>query len=318
MGRGKKGFYFDETGLEVPMPLITDPPSKLKTYYRLCLQRTYPNFNEELFDDIYEEYYSKKPLIVEMLNNMAKEASSEVGEKNRFRAAAYRKAANTIKTVNAPIINAKQASYIKGIGKGIAGKIEDLVVSSKTHYTKSGQQKSALKEVWGAGPKVIEEWTLKGISSIEDLRKAVSEGTITLDEKQIIGLAHYEDFLEKIPRKEVGLFGDFIDLKVKELDPEAEVYNVGSFARGALESSDVDVLVISSKIKSSEDIQNLIKIFNKKSPNSPPTKGVRGGTPEVSYSNLPPGLDSGPCFSNRIPNHQHHHKKSIGKREIKF
>ena len=279
-------FYFDDTGQEVPIPLITDPPSKLKEYYRSCIQKSDPRFTAAQIDEVFGEFTSKKPLILEMLNNMAKEAGSEPGEKARFRAAAYRKAAAKIKSITAPIITAKQAKLIEGVGPSIAKKIEELVMSGKTPYSEEGQLKSTLKEVWGAGPSVIKEWVEKGVGNIEDLRNLVQDGTIILDEKQTIGLDHYEDLLEKIPRKEIGIFGDLISMGVETYDPEAEVHIVGSYARGQSQSSDIDILVISNKIKSAQDIKKVIESI-KRTNAGPPLEPRSSSTEKGSYSSLP-------------------------------
>jgi len=280
-------FYFDDTGQEVPIPLITDPPSKLKNYYISCIQKSDPRFTASQIDEIFEEFTAKKPLILEMLNNMAKEAASEPGDKARFRASAYRKAAAQIKPITAPIITAKQAQLIPHVGKSIAAKIEELVMSGKTPYSEEGQLKTALREVWGAGPSVIKEWMERGVGNIEDLRNLVQDGTIILDEKQTIGLEHYEDLLEKIPRKEIGIFGDLISMGVEAYDPEAEVHIAGSYARGQPQSSDIDILVISNKIKSVQDIKKVIESIKKTNAGGPSLEESTGSTEKGGYSSLP-------------------------------
>ena len=252
------GFYFDMSGKEVPVPTMMDPEAKIREYVKLCIMRSDPRFDVVSIDITYNEMLAKKTFLVDYLLRLANEAAAEPEANSKFRASAYRKAANKIYQINTPVVTAKQAKNISGVGESIGKKIEDFITKSVEVVVEGGDVKVALGKVWGAGPKDIASWISKGVQNIKDLRNLVDRGEVALSTEQDIGVRHYEDFLTKVPRRESGLFGELIEMAVHQVDPKAEVHIVGSYARGASESSDVDILVISDKIKTQEDVKKVV------------------------------------------------------------
>ena len=83
----------------------------------------------------------------------------------------------------------------------------------------------------------------KGIKTIAQLR----ENKKLLNDKQLIGLEHYEDILKRIPRSEIQEYekhfaGVFSALK----QPTATFSIVGSYRRGASDSGDIDLIITDS------------------------------------------------------------------------
>lgn len=77
---------------------------------------------------------------------------------------------------------------------GSLNKLEQLSNRPGTH------SKMLFAEIWGVGPKAAQSLVDLGYSSIDELRQ---RGASDLTIQQRIGLAHYEDFKQRIPREEV-------------------------------------------------------------------------------------------------------------------
>ena len=168
-----------------------------------------------------------------------------------FRAQAYKKAQDELLGSNTPITSAKQLERLPGIGATMLKKFDE--------YSKTGQLKALMKpedQAWitltgvhGIGPKKAKELISEGITTIEGLRKASTENANLLNAKQRMGLAHYEELQERIPREEIQRFEarltEVWQSVVPKNDPEAEMMIVGSYRRGAASSGDIDVIITS-------------------------------------------------------------------------
>ncbi|KAI9832685.1 MAG: hypothetical protein M1819_004271 [Sarea resinae] len=96
-------------------------------------------------------------------------------------------------------------------------------------------------EIWGVGATTARLFYNKGWRDLDDI---VEHGWHTLSRVQQIGVKYYDQFLEKIPRKEV----QFISRKVVEharriRDDGIECCIVGGYRRGKKESGDVDMII---------------------------------------------------------------------------
>ena len=58
-----------------------------------------------------------------------------------------------------------------------------------------------------------------------------------------IGLAHYEDFLARVPRKEVELHGKVVRDLLSKVDAGIQITTGGSYRRGAADSGDIDFII---------------------------------------------------------------------------
>jgi DNA ligase (NAD+) len=168
-----------------------------------------------------------------------------------FRAQAYKKAQDELLGSNTPITSAKQLERLPGIGATMLKKFDE--------YSKTGQLKALMKpedQAWitltgvhGIGPKKAKELISEGITTIEGLRKASTENAKLLNAKQRMGLAHYEELQERIPREEIQRFEarltEVWQSVVPKNDPKAEMMIVGSYRRGAASSGDIDVIITS-------------------------------------------------------------------------
>ena len=128
---------------------------------------------------------------------------------------------------------------------------------------------SELSSIAEIGPSTANKLYEKGITSIAELNIAVKNKTITLNNKQLIGLYHHDDLKERIPRSEMDkwniIFTEHIKKTCKELKINIEdiTYNiVGSYRRNQSSSGDIDLL-LTSKLTKDINIQIFKTLINK-------------------------------------------------------
>ncbi|XP_063526248.1 DNA polymerase lambda isoform X4 [Pongo pygmaeus] len=136
--------------------------------------------------------------ITEKLEVLAK-AYGVQGDK--WRALGYAKAINALKSFHKPVTSYQEACSIPGIGKRMAEKIIEILESGHLrkldHISESVPVLELFSNIWGAGTKTAQMWYQQGFRSLEDIRSQAS-----LTTQQAIGLKHYSDFLERMPREE--------------------------------------------------------------------------------------------------------------------
>ncbi len=192
--------------------------------------------------------------IVDMLMQMS---DSERIAGDTFKASMYKKAAASVKEWASPITDgAKAAKDIKGVGKKIGEKIDELLTTGtlarlEREAGASGPAR-ALKElqrVSGIGVKKAEELIALGIIDLVML----SARTDLLNKEQRIGLAHVGDFEARIPRVEAAAIAAQVELAASEMDPPLLAVACGSLRRGAETCGDVDVLLCNEAYRTTAD-----------------------------------------------------------------
>ncbi|XP_005100296.1 DNA polymerase beta [Aplysia californica] len=170
-------------------------------------------------------------------------------EKNVSRAMhkynAYRKAAGVLAKHPVRISSGAEAKKLEGVGEKIAKKIDEFLKTGKLEKLvkiRADDTNVAINEltkVTGVGPAAAKKFVDEGIMSVEDLRK----NTDKLNHHQKVGLKHFEDFEERIPREEMVKLQDLVLAELKKTDEEYTAEVCGSFRRGASTSGDIDFLL---------------------------------------------------------------------------
>jgi DNA polymerase IV len=161
-----------------------------------------------------------------------------------WRTLAYRKGITTLKKQNTKIITSKQARALPFIGRRLADKIEEIVLTDrlrKLDNTREDPLDSVLRlflGVYGAGLVQANKWTQLGCRTLEDLRAKAK-----LTESHKIGLDHYEEFNSRIPRAEVEAHGAVVKTALRKIDKKFEATVMGSYRRGARDSGDIDMII---------------------------------------------------------------------------
>ena len=195
----------------------------------------------------------------------------ELKAKEKFKAIAYAKVIQQLKTLGHPVYSMEDLTGVSGIGEKIKKKIEEILETGVLQKAETYRQSSThsareeLLKVYGIGPSKVNELINKhNIKSIDDLR----QHTELLNDKQLIGLKYYEDFLLRIPREEMDSHYKYITDILKFVSTKFEIQIVGSYRRLQKDSGDIDVLIThpsKSIVDDSRLMQNIIvKALNKK------------------------------------------------------
>ncbi|OPJ84298.1 DNA polymerase lambda isoform A [Patagioenas fasciata monilis] len=177
--------------------------------------------------------------ITEKLEVLAK-AYSVQGDK--WRTLGYTKAINALKSYHKPVTSFQEACKIPGIGKRMAEKILEILESGHLrkldHISESVPVLELFSNIWGAGAKTAQMWYQQGFRTLDDIRAKA-----TLTSQQAVGLKHYKDFLERMPREEAAEIEQTVRRAALALQPGLVCVACGSYRRGKPTCGDVDVLV---------------------------------------------------------------------------
>lgn len=165
-----------------------------------------------------------------------------------YRARAYNNAILEIRKL--PLIGVGDQIRVKHIGKGISQKIQEyLTTGSVSELTKLKNSPlirtyDTLGKIAGVGKQTIASWIKLGINDLASLRKAISNGQVTLTSMQHLGLRYYSDLNERIPRDEVSNIASYI--KRRAVKCNVDKFTIaGSYRRGMSSSGDIDILMTS-------------------------------------------------------------------------
>ncbi|XP_005403927.1 PREDICTED: DNA polymerase lambda isoform X2 [Chinchilla lanigera] len=161
---------------------------------------------------------------------------------DKWRALGYAKAINALKSFHKPVSSYQEACSIPGVGKRMAEKIVEILESGHLrkldHISESVPVLELFSNIWGAGTKTAQMWYHQGFRSLEDIRNLAS-----LTAQQAIGLKHYNDFLERMPREEAAEIAHTVCVAAQAFNPGLLCVACGSYRRGKPTCGDMDVLV---------------------------------------------------------------------------
>ncbi|XP_038678009.1 DNA polymerase lambda isoform X2 [Scyliorhinus canicula] len=137
---------------------------------------------------------------------------------------------------------AQEACKIPGIGKSMAEKIREILQSGhlrKLDYiNESVPVLETFSNIWGAGVKTAQMWYQQGFRTLDDIHTKAS-----LTKQQTIGLKHYHDFLDRMPRDEAAEIEKTVSDMAHSINPTLIALACGSYRRGKPTCGDVDVLI---------------------------------------------------------------------------
>lgn len=163
---------------------------------------------------------------------------------DKWRAFGYQKAIQVLRRQPKPITTFEEAKALPGVGKRLAEKIWEIAESGelrKLNEFKSSEEIRVIemfKDVWGAGATTARTWYQQGLRTLDDLK---TKGNLTSQQK--IGLKHYHDFLDRMPREEAGKIERVVREAAESLVDGVIAQACGSYRRGKRTCGDVDVLV---------------------------------------------------------------------------
>lgn len=171
-----------------------------------------------------------------------------------FKHNAYRKAASIIAKHPTRLKSGDEAKKLDGVGDKIGKKIDEFIATGKLEKLEkirkddTTESINLMTRVSGIGPAAARKLFDDGIKTIEDLRK----NTDKLNHHQKIGLKHFEDFEQRIPRPEMEKLESFILGEVQNVDENYTTTICGSYRRGAASSGDIDILLTHPDFKAED------------------------------------------------------------------
>ncbi len=178
-----------------------------------------------------------------------------------WRPQAYRKAINALRRQTSLISSADEAARISGIGQRIALKIEEIVSTNSLRRLENARNEpldqtlELFMGIYGVGYAQAQKWIARGFRTLEDILAHAE-----LTENQRVGITHYHDFAQRIPRSEVESLAMVVTAAARTLDNRMQVHVMGSYRRGAATSGDVDLIIT----KSGASMPHLSAFLNKR------------------------------------------------------
>jgi len=147
---------------------------------------------------------------------------------------------------------------IPGWGKGLLGKAKEWIETGHIEADRLLNSNNDATELFmgisGIGPVKARELAEAGYRTIEELK----EHPELLNTKQIIGLKYYNDFLKRIPRKEMDVHKTKIEHVIQSISKDIIFELVGSYRRGQNSSGDIDVLIQAHENLRMEEVVSLL------------------------------------------------------------
>jgi len=207
-------------------------------------------------------------LISDLLFQLAKQREEDG---DTWRARSMKKAALAIKKYPDVIESGADAvKNIKGVGKGVAKRIDEILENGSLSELKLDdskiQKKNAIKQlltVTGIGPTRAKKYVNEmNIMSIDDLKSQSQLGQVKLTHHIEMGLKYYDDLEHRIPYDEILQFKSLYQAIFSEISDNIIWDVCGSHRRGKPTSGDMDVL-FTLKNRPSNDKKNYLKLVVK-------------------------------------------------------
>ena len=205
--------------------------------------------------------------IISVLRNLSKQYNADPSLK--FKSRALNNALREIKNHTEEITSGDYAiKNIKGIGKGIAKRIDEILkTGTLTELKANNSNISSIDElltVTGIGPTRAKQLVKEGITNVQDLIQKVNDGKIKVTHHIQLGLQYYIDLKHRIPREEISNMKKVLQKQIKSIDSNLIFEICGSYRRGVKTSGDIDLLVSNPKYENNISKQKYLQKIVKK------------------------------------------------------
>lgn len=214
-----------------------------------------------------------RPTPLDHLNGGLVEALSKIARQryltgNARSELSYNRAIAVIKSYPKEIESVEEAEPLMGIGPKILGYVGEYLDTGRIRAadeceTEEVKILESFVRIHGVGPKTAQSWIDLGIRSVEELKAAVAQGDVKLQEDQRIGLKYYDDFCLKMSRTDVKEIIDMVQAALDRVfgDKVVLVEATGGYRRGKTENGDADLLIhaIGSSPSKSQIMAALLK-----------------------------------------------------------
>ena len=229
--------------------------------------------NESLNINIIKEFEK----LVKYINNQI-DINNNIKEKtaNQFRLKNIKNSLSMIKKYNKELNNEtiKEFKQFPGIGKKTIDRINEILINGflkeLEHFKDNTKEKSLeeLESIVGVGRIKALEFYNMGINNIKQLKKAIKDKKIKINEKILLGIKYYGKFFNNIPRNEIDEINLLIEDYINDINnyynynnDNKFIYEIcGSYRREKPISGDIDILI--SKLDTPQDNQpNYLEII---------------------------------------------------------
>lgn len=195
---------------------------------------------------------------IEMEKNLKTKTS------NIFRLKQIDNAIKILKTLKYKIKSGDQLKDIKGFGKGIMNRIDEIIkngylkeITLKEEDYENTKIINDLKEIYGIGDKIANELVSKhNVKNVKDLKEKYDSGKIKLSNNIVTGLKYYKTYKQQIPRSEMKKMEKYLINVAKQIDSKINIKICGSYRRKKPFSNDIDCMLSHPKVKTKDDIEN--------------------------------------------------------------
>ena len=204
-------------------------------------------FNK-LIKQIRAEYFNA------LIENDAEEMLS-----HSYRLKQIKKSLSTILSLDYEITSEDDVKGIPGIGKGTLNRIKEILEKGslselqKKYDAKKQAKINSIQEllnIYGVGEGLARRLLIEhGIRNVDEFKEAVDKGKIRVNRQIKLGLKYYKKLKTNIPRSEIKEIEKYLVKKAKEVDKDLHVLLCGSYRRGKLISSDIDVMIYHPDVK---------------------------------------------------------------------
>jgi DNA polymerase beta len=202
----------------------------------------------------------KKTLIISKLEDLKKIYQLDNDKKWNLRALSI--AINAIKKYDKEIISGEILQKdLKGIGEKISKRIDEILKTGTLQELDNIDSNNYLENILlitGVGNVRAKKWLELGCKNIDDVKNAISNGTIKSTHHIDLGIKYYYDFQQKIPRFEIDTIKIILTNTIKKIDKYLIFEICGSYRRGATESGDIDILISNPNYHSNIEEQKFL------------------------------------------------------------
>ena len=167
---------------------------------------------------------------------------------NSFKASALFKGLSIIKELDYEIEDITQIEKLKGIGKGICKRVNEILETGKLSELNNKIDKKKiideLTSVFGIGVKIANKYMNDfNIKNITELKEAHDKSIIKLTDEMLIGLKYVDDLKYRISYIDIKNIESVLKNLLKQYYPELIMKICGSYRRVRETSGDIDILL---------------------------------------------------------------------------
>jgi len=188
---------------------------------------------------------------------------------NTFKASALFKGLSIIKELDYEIEDITQIEKIKGIGKGICKRVNEVLETGKLSELNNKVYKKKIIEeltsVFGIGVKIANKYMNEfNIKNITELKEAHDKSIIKLTDEMLIGLKYIDDLKYRISYIDIKNIEAVLQNLLKQYYPELIMEICGSYRRVRETSGDIDILLTCKEPKCNDYLRKVVDLLTEK------------------------------------------------------